>query len=115
MLHDMLRDRMDRHREDMEALLWSAIMLDYSGTEEAATRIASTPPLPRPRAGERPDPLGSLLPAQFYAYQDQLRARATRLAEAARAQDNAAIARAYGKVTETCVGCHAVYLGMDIH
>ena len=50
-----------------------------------------------------------VLPEKFFEQQDLLRARARTLAEAAHTMDAFRVADAYGRLSEACVRCHAVY------
>ena len=50
-----------------------------------------------------------MVPEQFFARQDELRAGARALATAARARDPHGVAAAYGRVSQGCVRCHADY------
>jgi hypothetical protein len=99
---------MKDHKADMSALTFAVVLLDRPGAERLARSIAASPRLARP--SERPDELNSLLPPRFFELQDQLRRRADDLAAAARSGDDAAMAKAYGALSETCVACHATYL-----
>jgi cytochrome c556 len=42
--------------------------------------------------------------------QDELKSRATDLAEAARLGDDVKLAARLGELTQTCVSCHSTYL-----
>ena len=74
-----------------------------------ASRIASEPRLVRPIVGGEYD-LNAALPETFFVLQDEARLRAQALGEASRAQDDVALAKAFGRLTETCVACHSAYL-----
>jgi cytochrome c556 len=104
-----LRHVMIRHGEDMESLLWAALMLDYDTASVLASDMVAEPRIARPSPGDA-DTLNVAFPAAFFAYQDRLAAAQRALADAARARDDAALARAYGTLAETCIGCHAVYV-----
>jgi hypothetical protein len=104
-----LKQRMQRHGSDVEALLRSVVLLRRPEAREAANRIATEPWLVRPIRGSE-DALNSSLPELFFILQDQLRDRARTLAQAATAKDDRALAQAYGQVMETCVQCHSAYL-----
>jgi len=105
----LLLERMGNHRQDVSALQAAVIFLEHEAVEALAERLAREPRLAPPGPGGA-DELNSLVPPRFFELQDELRAKARRLGEAARAGDDAAIARAYGSLAETCVECHAVYL-----
>ena len=62
--------------------------------------------LARPVAG---DELNGLLPARFFALQDELKARSRRLVAASTSRDHAAMADEFGALAKSCVSCHEVY------
>ncbi len=105
---ELLVDRMKDHRADMSALTFAVVLLDKANAERLARAIAQSPRIARPT--DAPDELNSLLPPRFFELQDQLRRRAEDLATAAKSGDDAAMAKAYGALSETCVACHATYL-----
>jgi hypothetical protein len=109
---EMLGARMDRHGEEMMLLLVSVMTLEHEDTELLAEQVAAEPRLGRPAPGEK-GTINALLPARFFALQDELTERAHTIAAAARAKDNGRIVRAYGQLAETCVSCHSVYLTPD--
>jgi hypothetical protein len=109
---EMLSARMDRHGEVMMMLLVSVMTLQHSDTELLAEQVAAEPRIGRPAAGEK-GTISALLPPRFFTLEDQLVERAHAVAEAARANDNGRIVRAYGQLAETCVSCHSVYLQPD--
>jgi hypothetical protein len=108
MARELLVERMRDHRAIMSGLTWAVVLLDRPAVEELAGDLASAPRLARtdPSAGD----LNALLPARFFELQEQLSARARELSAAAKGKDDAALASAYGKLSETCVACHSVYL-----
>jgi cytochrome c556 len=106
----LLKKRMARHGKDMEALLSALLGLDYDETVVVAGRIADEPRLSRP--GDATDTANALFPERFFVFQDALHVEAARLVAAARAHDDGDLAESFGRVSATCVGCHAVYLRM---
>ena len=106
---DLLRTTMVSHGENMENLQWATLMLDYESIETLAGWIGTRPRFARAGAGQE-DTVNYALPEGFFAFQDQLRESAQALARAAEARDDAAIASAYGRMTQTCIGCHSLYL-----
>lgn len=104
----LLLERMGNHRMDMERLTQAVLLLEHDAVVALAERLAGEPRLGRQEKGE--DALNSMVPPAFFELQDELRERARTLARAARSGDDERIARAYGKVAETCVRCHATYL-----
>jgi cytochrome c556 len=105
----LLEKRMGKHGDDLEWLLANVLMLNRENVEATAHKIATTPRLARPVAGQD-DMLNSLLPARFFDLQEQLTDRANALAAAAHGRDDKAMAKAFGQLTETCVACHSSYL-----
>ena len=100
----VIRERMERHGQDMEDLVWSVLLLDYANAARAASAMA---------AGARPlDRNAPELEHLVYLFemQDELRARALTLAEAASKRDPTAMEAAFKQVSETCVKCHVMYL-----
>lgn len=108
-LRETLTATMGRHGEELTFLLESVVFLRYAESEELARMLADEPKLGRPAAGDR-ESLNALLPEAFFLHQDQLSERARVLAEAAKARDDKGLVKAFGALTETCVGCHAAYL-----
>jgi mono/diheme cytochrome c family protein len=100
---------MERHGEDMMRLVLSVTLLQKERAKALATDIANEPKLTQPIAGGESD-LNAALPQQFFTLQDELRSRATSVADATTKADNVALAQALGRMTETCVACHSVYL-----
>ena len=76
MARQALRTKMARHGVQMRTLVSRVVMLDDDGVARAAGEIFDEPALARPVAG---DELNGLLPARFFALQDELKARARRL------------------------------------
>jgi hypothetical protein len=106
---EMLAARMRRHGEEMMFLVVSVLILSYDSAESMALEIAAEPRIGRPGVGER-GTINALLPSHFFEYQDELRERADALSDAAHEKDHERMVRAYGKLAETCVGCHAAYM-----
>jgi len=106
----IIRQRMDRHGDQLELLLAAVLMLNRPLVETLASDIAATPKLAN-LGGADGALLNATLPPRFFALQDQLGSQAKRLAEAARTRSDPAMAAAFGELTATCVKCHSVYLG----
>jgi cytochrome c556 len=105
----LLTQRMVRHGRDMLALVESVLLLDRETTQRLAAEIAAEPRLTRPIAGGADD-VNAALPERFFVLQDELKSRATDLAEAARLGDDVKLAARLGELTQTCVSCHSTYL-----
>lgn len=112
-LRETLTASMDRHGEELVFLLSSVVLLHYQDAEELAQMIADEPKLGRPVPGDETS-LNAMLPTGFFVYQDALTARAKELAAAARAKEDARLVKAFGALSETCVGCHSAYLNDDL-
>ena len=107
---ELLRSRMASHANDMNNLMSAIMILDYPRISERAGGIASDANMARPVTQDATE-LGSSIPASFFDYQDELRGWARNLADAADQKSAVRVGRFYGKVSETCVKCHAVYRG----
>jgi hypothetical protein len=105
---NILRTRMASHANDMGQLMSAIMILDYPRVEESAKAIVSDVSLARPLTGDATE-LNSALPAKFFDLQDELKLRGRALRDAAHRQSALDVADAYGRVSETCVHCHAVY------
>jgi len=105
----LLHARMARHAVEMKAVGEAAILLDFDTAAASASRIASDANLARPIGADATE-LNASLPPRFFELQDQLKASATRVAEAARAKNVDQFATAYSELTRGCVSCHGVYL-----
>lgn len=112
-LRETLTSSMDRHGEELVFLLSSVVLLHYDDAEELAQMIADEPKLGRPVPGDEKS-LNALLPSGFFVYQDALTERAKELAAAARAKEDARLVKAFGALSETCVGCHSAYLNEEL-
>jgi len=110
MARQALRTKMARHEVQMRTLVSRVVMLDDDGIARAAGEIFDEPSLARPVAG---DQLNSLLPARFFALQDELKARARQLVAASTLGDHAAMADEFAALAKSCVSCHDVYLHGD--
>jgi hypothetical protein len=104
----VLKTRMASHAQDMGDLMSAIMILEYPRINARAEAIAGEPSLARPHTGDATE-LNSALPERFFALQDELKVRARTLAAAAEHQSAFEVADAYGRVSETCVRCHAVY------
>jgi len=105
----LIRERMQRHADQMTWLVMSTVLLDYPSAEDAAHEVATEARLARPLPAER-DTLNASLPARFFDLEEDLARRAQVVLAAARAADPQALRQAVGGLTETCVACHASYL-----
>jgi hypothetical protein len=103
-----LHARMQRHGKDMSVLVNAVVLLNRSVIRELATDIADEPRLTRPTP-DAMDALNAALPERFFVLQDELRVHAKALAEAATSADDDALAKSFGRMTQTCVTCHATF------
>ena len=104
----VLKTIMGSHAQTMGQLVSAIMVLDYDRIEAGATSVASDASLSRPLTGDATE-LNSMLPDKFFQYQDQLREQAGGLAKAAQQKSAFGVADAYGRLSETCVKCHASY------
>jgi hypothetical protein len=104
----ILRTIMAAHAHNMGDLVSAIMVLDYDRIVAGAEAVASDATLARPLTGDATE-LNALLPEKFFWTQDQLRRQARDLADAARARSAFQVASAYGRLSEVCVNCHAVY------
>ena len=104
----LLHARMQRHGEEMQGLSRAVVLLDYDAVAERARRVAEEPQLARPLSRDATE-LNAQLPGRFFELQDRLKAESTRLQSAAQAHQPAAMAEAFGALSQTCVECHATY------
>lgn len=107
----LIAEHMESHGDDMTMLLWSVLFVDGQSTHDLAQVLASEPLFSRPiDSGD--STVNALLPDKFFVLQDAFAKRARQLLATSshHPRDAAAIARAFGALTETCVACHSVYL-----
>ena len=102
----ILKSRMASHARDMGDLVSAIMILDYKSIGEGADRIAGDTNLSRPLTHDATE-LNAALPEKFFERQDELRAQAKALAQAARELNPYRVAEVYGHVSEACVRCHA--------
>ena len=104
----LLKTRMNSHARDMAALVDAIMVLNYRRIQVSADGIVADVSLARPFTGDATE-LNSMLPEAFFQHQDALKVEAGNLSNAAASQSAFAVAEAYGKVSQTCVRCHAAY------
>ncbi|HVY36835.1 MAG TPA: cytochrome c [Polyangia bacterium] len=102
----LLRDRMAAHARAMSDLMGAIMLLEYSQIGLRADDIASDDTLSRPTTNDATE-LNAQIPEKFFVRQDDLKAAAHNLAEASRTLNPYKVADAYGRLSETCVRCHA--------
>lgn len=105
-----LKVRMAYHASDMNALVGNIMVLRYEQIRIGADRIASDAALTGPLTGDAAKP--NTPPDKFSFYQDSLRLEAKALAKAADHQAAFEVADSYGRLSQICVRCHAVYRGV---
>ena len=104
----ILRTIMASHARTMNTMVSGIMVLDYPRIEFDAQALADDSTLARPLTGDATE-LNTLLPERFFDLQDELRARAHSVGEAAKRRNAADVAATYGRMSETCVHCHASY------
>jgi hypothetical protein len=110
-MRQVIASKMQRHAEQLPALVSKVVVLDYDGAARAGGEIFDEPGLARPVAG---DELNNLLPPRFFLLQDALRDGARQVVQAAAERNSARLSEALGNLTKTCVSCHDVYLRGDV-
>jgi hypothetical protein len=106
----VLRTLMPAHASDMGALMSAIMVLHYDEIDERARAIAADTRFARPMTGDASE-LNAALPDRFFLLQDELRTEAGILARAAAQASALDVADAYGRLSGTCVKCHAAYRG----
>ncbi len=109
----LLNKRMHRHGEQMEKLLWAALSINRPMVKSLAQAIADEPRISKPSSNDL-STLNHVFPKQFFALQEELRSQAVLLVAAADKSDDTAMAEAYGKLAQTCVRCHSLYLTFPV-
>lgn len=104
----ILKERMKTHAERMRELMSAIMVLDYAVIRDRSAAIANDGSLARPLSGDASE-LNAALPEKFFTFQDEMRERSKTLSAAADRLDAFQVADAYGRLSETCVRCHAVY------
>jgi cytochrome c556 len=104
----ILRTRMASHARDMGQLMSAIMVLDYPDVQAGAQAIVSDVNLARPLTKDATE-LNAALPPRFFDLQDELKVRGRALRDAAQHMNAFEVADAYGRMSETCVRCHAVY------
>ncbi len=99
---------MASHARDMGELVSAIMLLKYPEIAQRADAIAADVNLSRPVTHDATE-LNSSLPEKFFVRQDDLKAAARVLGDAARNLDPYRVANAYGRLSEGCVQCHADY------
>ncbi|HXI55742.1 MAG TPA: hypothetical protein VNO55_06770 [Polyangia bacterium] len=104
----MLRMRMVSHAKNMTQLMSAVAVLRYRDAEQLADELVDDASLARP-VGTDATELNSLLPARYFTLQDEARADARAVAEAAHHLNAIDLGRAYGHLAQGCVDCHALF------
>jgi len=106
-MRSVIRSKMQRHGEQLSALVSRVVVLDYDGVARTAGEIFDEPTLARPVAG---DELNRVLPDRFFELQDALRTQARQVVDAAARHDSARMSEAFSSLTRSCIACHDLYL-----
>jgi hypothetical protein len=104
----LLRTRMGNHARNMGELTSAIMVLRYPEIRERALAISEEPRFARPLTRDATE-LNSALPEKFFVYERELRVFAAALASAAETTNAFAVAEVFGRMSETCVKCHATY------
>ncbi len=107
----LLNRRMENHGFEMTNLMWATLLLDRPQAADISQSILSEPRLARPIVKDGSE-LNANLPEAFFVLQDQLvdAAKALRVVADNPKSSPVELADAFGRLTNTCVRCHAVYL-----
>lgn len=106
----LVSTRMEQHAQDMTDLLWAVVFLENTEAAAIADGIAEQPRIARPTKQSARDDVNQTIPDRFFQLQDRLHDDARALSKAAKGGDDVAIAKAFGKLNESCVTCHSTYL-----
>jgi hypothetical protein len=104
----VLRTRMANHARDMGALTSAIMVLRYPEIRERALAISEEPRFARPMTADATE-VNSALPEKLLVYERELRVFAAALASGAETMNAFAVAEVFGRMSETCVKCHATY------
>jgi hypothetical protein len=102
-----IRLEMTGHGREMTNLLWTVLLLDYSGASASAQRIAAASErLPHAKdGGARAE-----LPERFVALQRELKTQLKGVQRATDQRSSRLLTEAFGRLSRTCVSCHAFYM-----
>ena len=104
----LLRPRMAEHARDMGELVSAIMVLRYPDIAERAHAIATGAHFAQPLTADATQ-INTTVPDAFFAHERDLRVWAGQLESSAEKFDAFAVAKAYGRLSETCVSCHASY------
>jgi hypothetical protein len=104
----VLRTRMANHARNMGHLTSAIMVLRYPEIRERALAVSEEARFARPLSADATE-LNSALPEKFFAYERELRVLAGALASGAETTNAFVVAEVFGRMSETCVKCHATY------
>jgi hypothetical protein len=104
----LLRTRMANHARNMGELTSAIMVLRYPEVRERALAISQEARFARPLTVDATE-LNSALPEKFFVYERELRVFAAALASGAETTNPFTVAEVFGRMSETCVKCHAAY------
>ena len=99
-----IRAQMFEHGQNLENLIWSALMLQYDSIDQIAKWIV---------AGQNSQVLRQQfpdLPEDFLLLREKMQQAAGELSTYAVQRNSDGVAAATGRILEACVQCHAAYL-----
>jgi hypothetical protein len=99
---------MANHARNMGQLTSAIMVLRYPEIRERALAVSEEARFARPLTRDATE-LNSALPEKFFVYERELRVFAAALAGGAETQNAFAVAEVFGRMSETCVKCHATY------
>jgi hypothetical protein len=104
----LLRTRMVNHARNMGELTAAIMALRYPEIRERALAISEEARFARPLTADATE-LNSALPEKFFVHERELRVFAAALASGAETMNAFGVAEVFGRMSETCVKCHATY------
>ncbi len=108
-LRALLQEEMREITHGTQALVVAMASADWHATADIAGKIHASYILHRKLSPGQRQELGRALPEGFKQLDAEFHGRAKKLAEAARARDHELAAFHFGRMIETCAGCHGTY------
>lgn len=108
-LRALLQEEMREITRGTQALVVAMASADWHATADIAEKIHASYILHRKLSPRQRQELGRALPDGFKQLDAEFHGRAKKLANAARARDHELAAFHFGRMIETCSGCHADY------
>ena len=100
---------MDEHIHATSELFQAVLRLQYDKAGAAADELAAQPTWARPEVAGL-DSVNSRIPQPFFDLQAAMQQNARSVSAAAKKHDPQTLGDAFGKLTSSCLACHASYL-----